>query len=102
MKLQSLLPIVQHNSMVLIEKFTAKQARLTAEETAVKSDIDVVDGFATQLPLNVIVDVVDLSQEPHEMFHGWYRAMMNGISGGPALRVAGQKLMRNIMSILIP
>jgi len=91
MKLQSLLPIVQRNAMALIEKFTAKQATLIAEKVALKGEIDVVDDFATRLPLNVILDVLDLPQEAHEMFRGWYPAMMNGISGGPELRIAGQK-----------
>ena len=80
MKLQSLLPIVQRNSMALIEKFTMKQASLIAEKAALKGEIDIVDDFATRLPLNVILDVLDLPQEAHEMFHGWYPAMMNGIS----------------------
>lgn len=91
MKLQSLLPIVQRNAMALIQKFTTKQASLIAEKAALKGEIDIVDDFATRLPLNVILDVLDLPQEAHEMFHSWYPAMMNGISGGPNLRIAGQK-----------
>lgn len=89
-KLQGLLPTVQGNTMALIEKFTEQHARRIAEEAAATGEIDVVDDFATRLPLNVILDVLDLPQEAHEMFHDWYPAMMNGINGGPELRVAGQ------------
>jgi cytochrome P450 len=91
LKLKALLPIVQRNTMALIEKFTEKHARRIAERAADAGEIDIVDDFATRLPLNVILDVLGLPQEAHEMFHKWYPAMMNGINGGPALRVAGQK-----------
>lgn len=91
MKLTALLPIIQRNAMALIKKFTEKHARILAQKAASKGEIDIVDDFATRLPLNVILDVLDLPQEAHEMFHDWYPAMMNGINGGPALRIAGQK-----------
>ncbi len=91
MKLKHLLPIVQKNAMALIEKFTRQNAIRIATEASTKGEIDIVDDFATRLPLNVILDVLDLPQEAHEMFHQWYPAMMNGINGGPALRVLGQQ-----------
>lgn len=89
-KLTALLPTVQRNTMALIEKFAEQHARRIAETAAATGEIDVVDDFATRLPLNVILDVLDLPQEAHEMFHDWYPAMMNGINGGPELRVKGQ------------
>jgi pulcherriminic acid synthase len=91
LKLNALLPIVQRNAMALIRKFTEKHARRIAAEVAPRGEIDIVDDFATRLPLNVILDVLDLPQEAHEMFHTWYPSMMNGINGGPELRIAGQK-----------
>ena len=90
-KLQALLPIVQRNTMALIDTFTTKHAARIATQAAQKGEIDIVDDFATRLPLNVILDVLDLPQEAHEMFHDWYPAMMNGINGGPELRILGQK-----------
>ena len=90
-KLELLLPIIERNAMALIEKFTAKHAKRIAETAAEKGEIDIVDDFATRLPLNVILDVLDLPQEAHEMFHDWYPAMMNGIGGGPELRAKGVK-----------
>ena len=89
-KLDALLPTVSRNAMALVEKFTKKHARQIAEEAADKGEIDVVDDFATRLPLNVILDVLDLPQEMHDMFHDWYPAMMNGINGGPDWRKKGQ------------
>ncbi|MEN3953220.1 cytochrome P450 [Iodidimonas sp. SYSU 1G8] len=91
LKLKTLLPTIQRNAMELIRKFTEKHARLIAERAAATGEIDIVDDFATRLPLNVILDVLNLPQEAHEMFHDWYPAMMNGINGGPELRVKGQK-----------
>ncbi|NIP15522.1 MAG: cytochrome P450, partial [Pseudomonadales bacterium] len=61
---------------------TEMHARRIAAEAATVGEIDIVDDFATRLPLNVILDVLDLPQEAHEMFHEWYPAMMNGINGG--------------------
>lgn len=89
-KLTALLPTVQRNTMSLIERFAEKNARRLAEEAAATGEIDVVDDFATRLPLNVILDVLDLPQEAHEMFRDWYPAMMNGINGGPELRIKGK------------
>jgi pulcherriminic acid synthase len=90
-KLQALLPVITRNTMALIEKFTASNALRIAERAADAGEIDIVDDFATRLPLNVILDVLDLPQEAHDMFHAWYPAMMNGINGGPELRVKGQQ-----------
>ena len=41
--------------------------------------------------------LLDLPQEAHEMFHDWYPAMMNGINGGPALRIEGRPLGRGAL-----
>ena len=87
--LEQLLPIIERNTMALIEKFTEKHAKRIAETAAKDGEIDIVDDFATRLPLNVILDVLDLPQNMHEMFHEWYPAMMNGINGSPELRKAG-------------
>jgi cytochrome P450 len=91
LKLKALLPIVQRNTMALVEKFTQVHAERIAQEATSTGEIDIVDDFATRLPLNVILDVLDLPQKAHAMFHNWYPAMMNGISGGPELRIAGKK-----------
>tara|TARA_A100001037_G_scaffold306091_1_gene349152 strand:+ start:3774 stop:5033 length:1260 start_codon:yes stop_codon:yes gene_type:complete len=91
MKQKALLPVISRNTMALIEKFTASQARRIAEKAAGAGEIDIVDDFATRLPLNVILDVLDLPQEAHEMFHDWYPAMMNGINGDPELRLKGRQ-----------
>ncbi len=91
MKLKSLLPVVTRNAMALIGKFTEQHARRIANDAAGRGEIDIVDDFATRLPLNVILDVLNLPQEAHQMFHQWYPAMMNGINGGPELRRLGVK-----------
>ena len=90
-KLEALLPIIERNSMALIVKFTEKHALRMAREAARTGTIDIVDDFATRLPLNVILDVLDLPQDAHDLFHEWYPAMMNGIGGPPDVRAAGIK-----------
>ena len=101
-KLKALLPVISRNTMALIEKFTEKNARRMAEEAAKVGEIDIVDDFATRLPLNVILDVLNLPQEAHEMFHEWYPAMMNGINGGPELRLKGQQANKEYHDYLDP
>lgn len=96
-KMNGLLPVVARNAMALIEKFTAKQAQRMAQQALREAqsekqktgEIDIVSDFATRLPLNVILDVLDLPQEAHEMFHAWYPAMMNGINGDAETRAKG-------------
>lgn len=90
MKLDALLPTISRNAMALIERFTEIHARRISERAAAIGEIDIVDDFATRLPLNVILDVLGLPQEAHEMFHQWYPAMMNGINGGPDHRRLGR------------
>ncbi|MCP5180948.1 MAG: cytochrome P450 [Pseudomonadales bacterium] len=89
LKLKALMPVIVRNTMALIEKFTTSQAERIARSAASVGEIDIVDDFATRLPLNVILDVLDLPQEAHEMFHTWYPAMMNGINGSPEHRALG-------------
>ncbi len=101
-KLDLLLPVIERNSMALIEKFTEKHARRIAAEAAKTGLIDIVDDFATRLPLNVILDVLDLPQDAHDMFHEWYPAMMNGIGGPPDIRAAGIKANQEYHDYLEP
>ncbi|MFN0094977.1 MAG: cytochrome P450 [Dehalococcoidia bacterium] len=90
-KLEVLLPIIERNTQALIEKYAEKHAARLAADAHAKGEIDIVDDFATRLPLNVILDVLGLPKESHELFHDWYPAMMNGIGGGPELRKLGVK-----------
>tara|TARA_Y100000588_G_scaffold333597_1_gene372590 strand:+ start:29 stop:1294 length:1266 start_codon:yes stop_codon:yes gene_type:complete len=101
-KLDALLPVIERNSMALIEKYTEKHARRIAEAAVKTGQIDIVDDFATRLPLNVILDVLDLPQDAHEMFHEWYPAMMNGIGGPPDIRQAGIKANQEYHEYLEP
>ncbi len=102
MKLKTLLPVVTRNAMALISQFTERQAKLIADQASTAGEIDIVDDFATRLPLNVILDVMSLPQEAHEMFHQWYPAMMNGINGGPHLRALGVKANQDYHDYLDP
>jgi pulcherriminic acid synthase len=89
LKLDALLPVIERNARALIEAFTAKQVQRSSGLGHETGEIDIVDDFATRLPLNVILDVLDLPKDAHEMFHEWYPAMMNGINGDAAARAKG-------------
>jgi cytochrome P450 len=41
--------------------------------------VDLVDGFSTRLPVNVIVDMLGMDQSDHDRFHDWYTTMMAGL-----------------------
>ena len=64
MRLTALLPTIQRNAMALIHKFTEKHARRIAGEAAAKGEIDIVDDFATRLPLSVNLGTRD-GKSPH-------------------------------------
>ena len=87
--LKAMMPIVVRYTMSAIEDFTRKHAQRIGESAAQAGEIDIVDDFAPRLPLNVIMDVLDLPQEAHELFHDWYPAMIAGMIS-PDHREAGQ------------
>ena len=101
-KLEKLLPIIERNTQALIERHAARHAKELAEQAHQTGRIDIVDDFATRLPLNVILDVLGLPKEAHELFHTWYPAMMNGIGGGAELRKAGVQANREYHDYLDP
>ncbi len=64
--------------------------------------VDLVDRFTTRLPINVIVDMLALRKEDHELFHDWYSSMMAGLSGVPALRERGRNAHAGVSAYIDP
>jgi pulcherriminic acid synthase len=88
-KLEAMLPIIERNTAALIAKFTEKNARKLAEGFADRGEVDLIDEFSTRLPVNVILDVLGLPQSDHDLFHEWYPAMMDGLTGNAQQREYG-------------
>ena len=63
--------------------------------------VDLVDRFTTRLPINVIVDMLALPKQDHDLFHEWYTAMMAGLAGGPR-RAAGQAAHTSVCAYVDP
>ena len=82
-KLEALLPVIERNTMALIEKVTARNAESLAKDIAAKGEFDLIQEFSTRLPVNVILDMLGLPQSDHDLFHEWYPAMMDGLTGNP-------------------
>ncbi|MEU3310378.1 cytochrome P450, partial [Nocardiopsis sp. NPDC006832] len=56
------LPVIEHNSRRLIDRFRHR------------GRVDLVSEYATRFPINVIVDMLGLDQDDHDRFHDWYTA----------------------------
>jgi cytochrome P450 len=55
-----------------------------------KRSADLVADFTTWLPVNVIVDMLGMPKDGLPLFHGWYQAMMAGLTHlDPAARQRG-------------
>ena len=63
--------------------------------------VDLVDAFTTRLPINVIIDMLDLPKADHHRFHAWYSAMMAGLGRGEH-RAAGQAAHAEVCAYVEP
>jgi pulcherriminic acid synthase len=63
--------------------------------------VDLVDAFTTRLPINVIIDMLDLPKADHHRFHTWYSAMMAGLGRGEH-RAAGQAAHAEVCAYVEP
>ena len=85
-RLEPVLPIIERNTQELIERFSATAAERLAREFADKGEVELIDAFSSRLPVMVIIDMLGLPQEDHDLFHEWYPAMMAGLTGTPEQR----------------
>ncbi|ADP79925.1 cytochrome P450 [Pseudofrankia inefficax] len=87
------LPVIERNADELMERIPAA------------GPFDLVDTFATRLPINVIVDILGLPQRDHDLFHGWYSAIVAFVSnlvGDPAVTAAGVRAKEELAAYLLP
>ena len=64
-------------------------AERLAQGFAEEGEVELIDAFSSRLPVMVIIDMLGLPQEDHDLFHEWYPAMMAGLTGTPEQRTYG-------------
>ena len=88
-RLEPILPIIEKNTQDLVDRISAEAAERLAQEFAEKGEVELIDAFSSRLPVMVIIDMLGLPQEDHDLFHEWYPAMMAGLTGAPEQRTYG-------------
>ncbi|WP_030901476.1 cytochrome P450 [Streptomyces sp. NRRL F-5126] len=90
---QKFLPVIERNARQLIDAF-----RHTGS-------VDLVDGFATRFPVNVIADMLGLDKADHARFHRWYTAViafLGNLSGDADVVAAGERTRVEFAEYMIP
>lgn len=87
------LPVIERNSRELIDGFRDS------------GETDLVDAYATRLPVNVIADMLGLDKGDHPRFHRWYTAViafLGNLSADPAVQEAGERTREEFAAYLLP
>ncbi|WP_067605060.1 cytochrome P450 [Nocardiopsis listeri] len=87
------LPVIEHNSRRLIDRFRHR------------GRVDLVSEYATRFPINVIVDMLGLDPDDHDRFHDWYTAIiafLGNLSQDPEVTAAGLRTHDELADHLIP
>ncbi|MFD7717287.1 cytochrome P450, partial [Streptomyces sp. NPDC059814] len=90
---EKFLPVIERNARELIDTF-----RHTG-------GADLVDAFATRLPVLVIADMLGLDKADHDRFHGWYTtviAFLGNLAGDPDVAAAGERTRQEFAAYMIP
>lgn len=90
---EKFLPVIERNSRELIDAF-----RHTGS-------VDLVEGYATRFPVNVIADMLGLDKADHARFHGWYTtviAFLGNLSGDAEVAAAGERTRVEFAEYMIP
>ncbi|RFC76874.1 cytochrome P450 [Streptomyces sp. AcE210] len=90
---EKFLPVIERNSRELIDTFRAT------------GSVDLVDGYATRFPVNVIADMLGLDKADHARFHGWYTtviAFLGNLSGDKDVAAAGERTRVEFAEYMIP
>ncbi|MEV6349749.1 cytochrome P450 [Actinoplanes sp. NPDC051851] len=68
-------------------------------------EVDLVDGFTTRYPIDVIVDALGLPAADHALFHRWYTSLMASLANlvqDPAVAAAGLRTRDELAAYLLP
>ncbi|WP_030776024.1 cytochrome P450 [Streptomyces sp. NRRL S-920] len=90
---EKFLPVIERNSRELIDTFRHTGA------------VDLVEGYATRFPVNVIADMLGLDKADHARFHGWYTtviAFLGNLAGDPEVAAAGERTRVEFTEYMIP
>jgi cytochrome P450 len=92
----------------LTEKFAPvieRNARELIDPWRNDGHVDLVPAFTTHFPVNVIVDMLGLSKSDHDLFHGWYTAIMAflaNLAQDPEVTARGLEVKEELRSYLLP
>lgn len=101
---QKFLPVIERNARELIGALLDGTAPGIAPGTA-SGTVDLVEGFATRFPVNVIADMLGLDKADHAKFHGWYTsviAFLGNLAGDPEVAAAGERTRQEFAAYMIP
>ncbi|WP_329458938.1 cytochrome P450 [Streptomyces sp. NBC_01497] len=90
---QKFLPVIERNARELIDGFRGT------------GSVDLVEGFATRFPVNVIADMLGLDTSDHARFHRWYSAViafLGNLSGDAEVTAAGERTRVEFAEYMIP
>jgi cytochrome P450 len=86
-------PVIERNARELIDRFRAA------------GSVDLVSGFATRFPVNVIADMLGLDKSDHPRFHRWYTsiiAFLGNLRQDPDVEAAGLRTREEFAEYLLP
>ncbi|MET9588404.1 cytochrome P450 [Streptomyces sp. NPDC006539] len=90
---EKFLPVIERNSRELIDAFRNS------------GSADLVNGYATRFPVNVIADMLGLDKADHARFHRWYTsviAFLGNLSGDPEVAAAGERTRVDFAEYMLP
>ncbi|MFG2501068.1 cytochrome P450 [Streptomyces sp. NPDC048441] len=90
---EKFLPVIERNSRELIDTFRHTGA------------VDLVGGYATRFPVNVIADMLGLDKAEHARFHGWYTtviAFLGNLEADAEIAAAGERTRVEFAEYMIP
>ncbi|WP_018658237.1 cytochrome P450 [Actinomadura flavalba] len=87
------LPVIEANSRRLIDAFRDR------------GEVDLVTGYSTHFPINVIVDMLGLDQADHARFQRWYTsiiAFLGNLAQDPGVTAAGERTRTEFAAYMLP
>ena len=90
---EKFIPVIEKNARELIDGFRHD------------GEVDLVDQFTTRFPINVIVDMLALPKDDHELFHRWYNSIMaflGNLAQDPDVIAQGLKTKDELQAYMLP
>jgi len=86
-------PVIDRNAKDLIDTWRSD------------GKVDLVDQFTTRFPINVILDMLGLDKKDHDLFHGWYNAIIayfTNLTGDKDVIARGLRTKQELQAYVLP